>query len=81
MDVWKILERQLNNVHNAFPTMATLIHDEVAPEDLSQLHLKSFPKEIDPRIRQAAAMHIAHALSPEINNTQTPKETERHESD
>jgi hypothetical protein len=67
---WAYL-RQIFDMRNVAPILAKLVDDTATQEDLAPVHLASFPKDLDPKLRQAAALHIAHALSPE-NYNKTP---------
>jgi hypothetical protein len=71
---WQFL-RKILDMRSAAPAMVRLVENKATPEDLATMHLASFPKDLDPQIRRAAAVHIAHALSPEINNSQFAQET------
>jgi hypothetical protein len=61
---WEVL-RKILDMRNAAPAMARLIENKATEEDLAPMHLAGFPKNIDPQIRRAAAVHIAHVYSPE----------------
>jgi hypothetical protein len=64
---WEWL-RQILDSKNAGPAIARLVDNTATQEDLAPIHLASFPKDIDPEIRRAAAMHIARIYSPENTN-------------
>jgi hypothetical protein len=61
---WEYL-RKLLDVRNAAPAIAKLVNDEATEEDLAPIHLCSFPKNLSPEVRQAAAVQIARSYSPE----------------
>jgi hypothetical protein len=60
--------RRLLDARNSAPVIAKLVKNEATQEDLAPMHLASFPKNIDPDIRQAAAVQIARIYSPENIN-------------
>lgn len=64
---WEYIRRLLD-MRNAAPAIAKLVDDEATDEDLAPIHLASFPKNIDPDIRQAAAKQIARAYSTDNTN-------------
>lgn len=64
---WEYIRRLLD-VRNAGPAIARLVDNEATEEDLAPIHLVSFPKNIDPEIRQAAARQIARAYSTDNTN-------------
>jgi hypothetical protein len=57
--------RNLLDTRNAAPALAKLVNDEATEEDLAPIHLCSFPKNLSPEIRQAAAVQIARSYSAE----------------
>ena len=59
---WEYIRRLLD-MRIAGPAIAKLVDDEATEEDLAPLHLASFPKNLDPEIRKAAATQIARAYS------------------
>lgn len=61
---WEYIRRLLDMRING-PVIAKLVENQAAEEELAPMHLASFPKNIDPEIRKAAAMQIARAYSPE----------------
>jgi hypothetical protein len=61
---WEYIRRLLD-MRIAGPAVAKFIENEATEEDLAPLHLASFPKNLDPEIRRAAAKQIARAYSPE----------------
>jgi hypothetical protein len=61
---WEYL-RKLFDMRNAGPLIAKLVDNQATEEDLAPMHLASFPKNIPPDIRQAAATQIARSYSPE----------------
>jgi hypothetical protein len=61
---WEYL-RQLMDMQNAAPTIAKLVANQATEDDLAPIHLASFPKNINPDIRNAAVTKIARAYSPE----------------
>jgi hypothetical protein len=64
---WEYIRRILD-MKNAAPIINRLVDNEATPEELAPIHLASFPKDIAPDIRRAAAAHIAHSYSPENAN-------------
>ncbi|HTV53590.1 MAG TPA: hypothetical protein VMI06_01605 [Terriglobia bacterium] len=64
---WEYI-RKLLDIRIAGPAINKLIDNEATEEDLAPLHLVSFPKNIDPEIRQAAARQIARAYSADNPN-------------
>lgn len=61
---WEFI-RKILDMRNAAPAIARLVENRATDEDLAPMHLASFPKNLDPQIRQAAAAHIARAYTPE----------------
>jgi len=61
---WEYIRRLLD-MRNAGPAIGKLVNNEATEEDLAPMHLASFPKNIDPEIRRAAAMQIARSYSPD----------------
>jgi hypothetical protein len=61
---WEYL-RKLLDTRNAAPAIAKLVENQATEEDLAPIHLASFPKNIDPAVRQAAVVQIARAYSSE----------------
>ena len=61
---WQFLRVNIDN-RNSAPIIAKLLDNKATQEDLSPLHLASFPENLDPTTRQAAAVHIARLYSPE----------------
>ncbi len=57
--------RRLLDARYTAPLIAKLVENQATDEDLAPIHLASFPKNIDPEIREAAAKQIARAYSPE----------------
>jgi len=64
---WRGL-RKILDIQNSAPAIVRLVENKSTPEDEATLHIASFPKNLDPQIRRAAAVHYAHSVSPEINN-------------
>jgi len=64
---WKYLRKMLD-IRFAAPAIVKLVDNEATDEDLAPMHLASFPKNLDPDIRQAAASHIARLYSPETSS-------------
>jgi hypothetical protein len=64
---WEYL-RKIFDTRNLAPILVKLVDNTATQEDLAPVHLASFPKTLDPKLRQAAALHLAHALSPENYN-------------
>jgi hypothetical protein len=75
---WEFLREQLDLAITG-PGIAKLLDNTATQEDLAKMHIASFPKNLDPKIRQATAAHIARAISPETILTQ--KEDEAHGAD
>ena len=67
---WEYL-RKILDMRNVAPAISKLVENKATEEDLAPMHLASFPKNLDPEIRQAAASHIARLYSPETRNPQT----------
>jgi hypothetical protein len=65
---WEFL-RNLLDTRNAGPIIAKLVENKASEEDLAPIHLASFPKNIAPEIRRAAAAHIARVFSPGTDTT------------
>jgi hypothetical protein len=61
---WEYI-RKLLDMRIAGPAIAKFVDNQATEEDLAPLHLASFPKNLDPEIRQAAAAQIARAYSPD----------------
>ena len=61
---WEYLRKMLD-MRNAAPAIAKLVKNQATEEDLAPIHLASFPKNIDPSVRQAAVIQIARAYSPD----------------
>ncbi len=59
---WQFVRIRLD-IRNAAPIIARLIEDQATEEELNQIHLASFPKNIDPEIRKATAIHIARTFN------------------
>jgi len=59
---WEFLRDTLD-ARNAGPLIAKLLENTATESDLARIHLASFPKNIAPELRQAAAVHIAHSFS------------------
>ena len=51
--------RGVLDMRNAGPLIAKLVDNSATEEELAPIHLASFPKNIDPEIRQAAATQLA----------------------
>jgi len=64
---WEYLRRLLDTRISA-PLINKLINNEASEEELATIHLASFPKNIEPEIRQAALTQIARAYSPDNPN-------------
>jgi hypothetical protein len=65
---WEFL-RKILDTRNAGPIIAKLVEDRATQDDLAQIHIASFPKNISPDLRQAAAAHIARVYSPDSTIT------------
>ena len=61
-NAWQFL-RQAIDTRNSAPILAKLVENQATDEDLATLHIASFPKNVDPEIRQAAAVHLARVLT------------------
>jgi hypothetical protein len=59
---WEYL-RKLLDMRISAPIMARLVSGEATEEELAPMHLCSFPKNLSPEIRQAAAVQIARSYS------------------
>jgi hypothetical protein len=59
---WSYL-RTLLDMRYTGPIVAKLVENSASEEDLAQLHLPTFPKNLPPEIRNATARHIARAFS------------------
>lgn len=77
---WEYL-RRIFDIRNLAPLLAKLVDGTATQEDLAPVHLASFPKNLDPKLRQAAALHIAHALAPENYNEVPAQGADTHESE
>ena len=60
---WEYL-RDLLDARNAAPILAKLVENDATEEELSTIHLASFPKDVPEAIRAQAAASIARAYSP-----------------
>jgi hypothetical protein len=60
---WEYL-RDILDARNAAPILARLVEDDATDEELSTIHLASFPKDVSEEIRTQAAMSLARAYSP-----------------
>lgn len=60
---WQYL-RVLLDMRNMGPVVGKLIHDEATEEELSQVHLASFPKNVSPDLKQAAIDRLQKMFSP-----------------
>jgi hypothetical protein len=60
---WEYL-RNLLDARNAGPILARLVENDASEEELSTIHLASFPSDVSPEIRSQAAASIARAYSP-----------------
>ncbi len=61
---WEYL-RDLLDARNAGPILARLVENDAREEELSTIHLASFPKDVPEAIRSQAAISIARAYSPD----------------
>jgi hypothetical protein len=59
---WEFL-RNMMDLRFAGPRIAKLVDNQATEDDLAPIHLASFPKNLPPDVRQAAAQHIARAFS------------------
>jgi hypothetical protein len=64
---WEYL-RRLMDVHISAPLINKLVKNEASEEELATIHLASFPRNIDPEVRQAAIAHVARNLSSDNPN-------------
>jgi hypothetical protein len=64
---WQYL-RDLLDMRNAGPIIGKLVHDQASDEELAQVHIASFPKNIAPDLKQAAIDRIAHLFSVRTNS-------------
>jgi len=64
---WEYIRRLLD-MRIAGPTIAKFVDNQATEDELAPLHLASFPKNLPPEIRQAAAVQIARSYSPENQN-------------
>jgi hypothetical protein len=60
---WQYL-RKLMDMRFAGPIVAKLVQGHATQEELAAIHLASFPKNVAPEMRKAAASHIARLFSP-----------------
>jgi hypothetical protein len=65
---WEYL-RKLMDARFAGPIIAKLVDNRATEDDLATVHLASFPKNISPDMRAAAASHIARVFSPDADVT------------
>jgi hypothetical protein len=73
--VWEHL-RRLMDLRFAAPIIARLVDNSATEDELSTVHLASFPNNLSPDIRQAAVSHIARVFSAEAGapaNASTPE--------
>jgi hypothetical protein len=63
-NAWSFL-RQAIDTRNSAPILAKLVENQATEEDLATLHIASFPKNVDPEIRQSAAVHLARVFTAE----------------
>lgn len=68
--------RNLMDMKNQGPQLLKLIENTAADDDLAQLHLASFPKNLPPETRKATVAHIARAFSYEPQAATTGVVTE-----
>jgi hypothetical protein len=59
---WQYL-RELLDMRNTGPIIGRLMHDEATEDELSQIHLASFPHNVPPDLKQAALDRLAQAFS------------------
>jgi hypothetical protein len=64
---WEYI-RKILDLRIAGPIIAKLVENQATEEELAPMHLASFPKNLDPEIRRAAAMQIARSYSPDNPN-------------
>jgi hypothetical protein len=61
-NAWQFL-RQAIDTRNSAPILAKLVENQATEDDLAALHIASFPKNVDPEIRQSAAVHLARVFT------------------
>ena len=61
---WEFLRRILDS-RAAGPIIARLVDDTASQDELAQIHLANFPKNISSELRTTAAIHIARAFNAE----------------
>jgi hypothetical protein len=61
--------RRLLNVRNSAPVINRLVSGNATDEELAPIGLASFPKNLDPEIRQAAVAQIAHRYRRKTRNS------------
>lgn len=67
---WQYL-RVLLDMRNSGPIIGKLIHDEATEDELSQVHLAGFPKNVSPDLKQAAVDRLTRMFS--IKDEVTPQ--------
>jgi hypothetical protein len=67
---WQFI-RELMDMKFAGPIIAGLAENSSGDEELGCIHLASFPKDLPPEIRRAAASHLARVLSPDDSDVNT----------
>jgi len=70
---WQILRMNMD-MQNAASGFADLLASSAAPSDPAPAHVASFPENLDPKIRQAAAEEMARAYSAKNYNAEQNKE-------
>jgi hypothetical protein len=71
---WEFL-RKILDARNAGPIIAKLIDDQATQDDLARIHLASFPRDIEPEVRQTVANFIARAFSTTTDNSNAKGES------
>jgi hypothetical protein len=64
---WQFIRGLLDSRHAA-PIIAKIVEGRATQDELARVQLASFPTNLPDDIRRAAAMHIAHAYSPETKS-------------
>ena len=57
---WRYI-RKLMDMKFAGPIIAKLVDNSASDEELASIHMASFPKNLEPELREAAVAHIARA--------------------
>lgn len=73
---WQFIRGLLDSRH-AGPIIAKIVEGRATQDEMARVHLASFPKNLPDDIRRAAAIHIAHAYSPETKYPEPPGSSEQ----